>query len=373
MFDFEGNLESQLQKIIKPKPAFIFPEWYDPRVILAVSKLLPFIKILLPTSADEFRRNLKSTDLPLDGPLDDLVSQIQWIDVTRQTEARKAFAATLARNSTGKKWQMDEPAARQLMEDPLNFSIMAIHESYGDAILGGLQFTSKDYFIPCLRMLKKEKTVFEVALFALPDDHPRGIFRKNIAVFSDVAINLAPDPDSLANIAVGTCKIVRDLVPEEVLPLIYGALLSYSTKGSGAGPSVDMVTKAGELIPAKLAQLALESERYRTIHLDWELQLSVALSEKAAQKKIPDYNENSPAGHANVLIAPNLDLGNALYHLYATTWAKASKLLQVGGIYGQALDFSRSSSAEDVILAAKALALQHLKRSEFQGTPHTFK
>lgn len=373
MFDFEGNLESQLQKISKPKPTFIFPEWNDPRVILAVSKLLPFIKIILPTRADVFQRNLKAQNIPIDGSADDFISQIQWIDVSRQTEARKAFGATLARNSTGKKWQMDEPTAYQLMEDPLNFSIMAIHEGYGDAILGGLQLTSKDYFIPCLRMLKKEKTVFEVALFALPDEHPRGIFRKNIAVFSDVAINLAPDPESLANIAVGTCKIVRDLIPEEVLPLIYGALISYSTKGSGAGPSVEMVTKAGTLIPERLAQLAQESERYRTIHLDWELQLSVALSEKAAQKKIPEYSENSPAGHANVLIVPNLDLGNALYHLYATTWPKASKLLQVGGIYGQALDFSRSSSAEDVILAAKALALQHLKRADFQGTPHEFK
>jgi phosphate acetyltransferase len=372
MFDFEGNLESQLQKMNKPKPTFIFPEWHDPRVILAVSKLLPFIQILLPTTAGEFSRNIKTQNLVLDFSVDDLISQIKFADVAVLTDTRKAFGATLSRNSEGKKWQMDEIAASQLMEDPLNFSIMAIHEGFADAILGGLLFTSKDYFIPCLRMLKKEKTVFELALFVLPDEHPRGIFRKNIAVFSDVAINLAPDAESLANIAVGTCKIVRDLVPEKVLPLIYGAMISYSTKGSGAGPAVEVVAQAGALIPEKLAQLALENVRYATIHLDWELQLSVAVSEKTARKKIPGYNENSPAGHANVLIAPNLDLGNALYHLYATTWPKASKLLQVGGIYGQALDFSRSSTAEDVVLAAKALALQHLKRTDFGGTPKLF-
>lgn len=372
MYDFEGNLESQLREINKAKPAFIFPEWHDPRVILAVSKLLPFVKLLLPTTPAEFRQNLKSQKLALDFSTDDLIEQLQFVDVARMDAPRKQFAATLTRLSQGKKWQMRESEAEQLMQDPLNFSIMAIREGYADAILGGLQFTSKDYFIPCLRMLKKEKTVFELAVFVLPDEHPRGIFRENIAIFSDVAINLAPDAEALANIAVGTCKIARDLIPEEVLPRINGAMISYSTKGSGAGPAVDIVSQAGALVADKLAQLVQQDARYRTIQIDWELQLSVALSEKAAKKKVPDYNENAAAGHANVLAVPNLDLGNGLYHLYATTWPKSLKLLQVGGIYGQALDFSRSSTAEDVVLATKALALQHLKRADYTGELQSF-
>ena len=187
-----------------------------------------------------------------------------------------------------------------------------------------------------------------------------------------MAINPAPDAEALANIAVGTCQIVRDVIPESVFPQINGAIVSYSTKGSGAGPAVDLVRAAGELIPVKLRKLCQKNAHYASIHIDWELQMSVALSKAAADKKIKPDLRSPAAGNANVLVVTNLDFGNALYHLYATTWPKALKMLQVGGIHGQALDFSRSSTVADVVLAAKSLILQHLKRKDFAGTPSLF-
>ena len=282
-------------------------------------------------------------------------------------EIRSKFQHELVSLSQGKKWQLDENKALNWMNDRLIASILMVRMGYANAILGGLQMTSREYFTPCLRILKKEKTVFELGLFVLPDSHPAGIFERNIAVFADVAINPAPDAVALASIAAGTCKIVRDLIPETILPSINGAIVGYSTKGSGDGPSIDLIREAGKLIPEKLEELRKLDSAYQSVHIESELQMSVALSEKAARKKIADIAAHPAAGRANVIIVPNLDFGNSLYHLYATTWPDSIKLLQIGGLYSQALDFSRSSTAEDVVLAAKAMILQIIKDPNYSG------
>jgi len=372
MFQFEQNLEHEIRALQKPKPTFIFPEYDDPRVLIAASRLLPLVQVMFPVNCDTLRELIQQHKLPLEMSIDEFLSRIVCVDLARQADYQALFGQELARLSQGKKWEINEKTGVELMAEPLNFSIMAVRQGFTEAILGGLVLASKDYFVPCLRILKKEATVFELGLFVLPDEHPTRIFKENIAVFSDVAINPAPDAEALANIAVGTCQIVRDIIPNSLLPQVNGAIISYSTKGSGGGPPVDLVRTAGELIPAKLQALGIRDKRYLSIHIDWELQISVALSEAAARKKIKSADRSPAAGNANVLIVSNLDFGNALYHLYATTWPHSLKMLQVGGIFGQALDFSRSSTAEDVVLAGKALCLQHLKRADFTGTKNCF-
>ena len=371
MYDLESALNQQIYQLNKPKPTLIFPEFTDTRIIQAAASLLPFTKIVMPGSPDQLYAVLK--ELPghaFSLSNDELISRIGFI--SKQVIARHAveFRTALMDLSQGKKWEYSEKNAASMVADPLFFSILAVRLDYADAILGGVQLASKDFFLPCLRMLKKEKTVFELGLFILPDAHPGEIFSNNIAVFSDVAINLSPDAEALSDIAVGTCRIVRDLIPESVLPIINGVIVSYSTKGSGTGPGVELVRAAGDLLPKKLAALVASDKRYHSIQIESELQISVALSEKAAQKKMPGYTGTSTAGRANVLTVTNLDFGNSLYHLYATTWPSSVKLLQVGGIFGQTLDFSRSSSAKDVELGAKALILQHLRRVDYTGECH---
>ena len=221
--------------------------------------------------------------------------------------------------------------------------------------------------------MEKEDTVFETALFCLPENYPEGIFSNNIAVFADVAVNTEMTPEKLTSIAIGSCQIARDLVPEDVLPNINGAILSYSTKGSGSGDTVDMVREADKEIQEKLKELKSTDPRYESLSIDSELQVSVALSEKAAKSKLKDkYTEKSAAGRANVLIAPNLDMGNFFYHFFATNYPEAKKILLVGGIKNQATDFSRSSTADDIVLTAKALSLRIVKSKDYIGTQHYY-
>jgi phosphate acetyltransferase len=372
MFNLEKSIENQIQGLSKPKPTFVFPEFKDPRILQAVTKLLPFINCMLPCSRDLLHRHLRDQQISFPISEDDFLSQLICLDLSEMIDYKNQFAQQLVQSSQGKKWEISEKQAINDMENPLNFSIMTVREGFANAILGGVQFTSRDYFVPCLRLLKKEPTVFELGLFVLPDTHPTGIFKENIVAFSDVAINLAPDAEALANIVIGSCCIVRDIIPVELLPKINGVIVSYSTKDSGTGPTVDLVKAAGELIPAKLAALQQLNISYQSIQIDWEMQISVAISESAARKKIKNYEHHPAAGQATILTVTNLDFGNSLYHLYATTWPEALKMLQVGGIYHQALDFSRNSTVDDVVLAAEALALQHLKKTDYNGTPNRF-
>ncbi len=180
-----------------------------------------------------------------------------------------------------------------------------------------------------------------------------------------------PDPDTLAQIAVGSCKIVRDLVPTSVLPAINGAILSYSTRGSASGPSVERIRAAAAKIEPMLEALARHDPLYGSIHIEAELQISCAISMAAAQSKLRNAlaDPDSAVGRANVLILPSLDAGNLMYHLYATRYPDADQILMVGGMDAKVLDYSRSSTARVVALGAAATTLRLKRRANWSGTP----
>jgi butyrate kinase len=188
-----------------------------------------------------------------------------------------------------------------------------------------------------------------------------------------VALNPEPPPDALADIAVGTCKTMRDLIPVESLPDINAALLSYSTRGSGEGPSVERIRAAEPLIREELEKLTASDQDYRSITIDAELQASVALSKDAARTKLKDaLGRHRAAGRSNVLIVPYLDVGNILYHIYTTRYPDAKVVLVIGGMHDRALDFSRQSVPSQIIMGAKSLILRRFKSVSYERTPNDY-
>ncbi len=372
MFDLEACIDEQLRGIDKPKPTLIFPEGEDHRVINGASKLLSCANVVLVGRREVIEK--KIVDGTAHGvSLNRFLNRVSILNPKSpglEKELLEEMARALYETSKGNRWEMTIHRARELMHDAVYLSILLVKFGYCDAVLGGLTHTSREFFLPCLRIFPKRGTVYEMALFALPDDHPEGVYQKNLMMMADVALSPEPSPEALADIAVGSCKTMRDLIPTNILPSVNGALLSYSTRGSGQGPSVMRVRNAEPLIKERLLKLRESDPFYDSVSIDVELQASVALSESAARTKLKDAHSQHPAaGRTNVLVVPSLDVGNVLYHIYSTRYPDARIVLFIGGIDSRALDFSRQSSSEQLVLGAKALILRWFKSPAYTRTP----
>ncbi|SFK48238.1 phosphate acetyltransferase [Lachnospiraceae bacterium KH1T2] len=313
----------------------VLPESNDDRVLRAASWSMrdEIADIVLIGNKDEITARAKK--LRID------VSDIEVVNP--EEDSKFALYKEKLVELRSKKGMTAEKAEKILHEDFLTYGIMMVKMGDADGMVAGACHATADTLRPALQILRTAPGVEMVSGFfvmCVPDCE---MGAKGTFVFGDCGLNQDPDSEQLAVIANSSAKSFKALVEAE--PVV--ALLSHSTKGSAKHALVDKVTEG----------VRIAHEKYPELKLDGELQLDAAIVPEVGESKAPG---SEVAGHANVLIFPNLDAGNIGYKLVQRLGKAEAYGPLLQGLARPVNDLSRGCSSHDVegVIAITAVQAQ---------------
>ena len=257
----------------------------------------------------------------------------------RTSDKCEAYAATLyeLRKAKG----MTPEQAAELVKDPMYYGVMMVKMGDADGLVSGAIHSTGDMLRPALQIIKSKPGIKTVSSCFLMECPNKAYGDDGVMVFADCAVNIDPDAEQLASIALGAADSARSLAGIE--PRV--AMLSFSTKGSAKH---DLVTKVQEA-----TRIAKELDP--NLLLDGELQLDAAIVESVGQLKAP----GSPvAGKANVLVFPGLEAGNIGYKLVQRLAGAEAYGPILQGIAKPCNDLSRGCSVDDIVATVAITAAQ---------------
>lgn len=224
--------------------------------------------------------------------------------------------------------------------DRLRFSVALLRAGLVDGVVAGAEATTAEVLRAGLRILgpaEGMRTVSSAFYMVLPALGPEP---ERVLTFTDAAVVPEPTAEQLAEIADAACRARSLVVGDE--PRV--AFLSYATRGSAAGASVERVREG----------LARFRERRPEVRADGELQADAALVPEVARRKAP----GSPVeGAANVLVFPDLDAGNIAYKLVQRLGRARALGPVLQGLSAPLNDLSRGASVADIVEVAYITAL----------------
>ena len=305
------NLKANL---IGKNARIVLPEGEEPRILQAAKRIVKETDVtpVLLGNPDKI-----GIYLEIEGILEgyDVINPQTYPDF-------EEMVASLVERRNGK---MTEEEARQILKDDVNyFGVMLVHMGIVDGMVSGAIHSTAATVRPALQIIKTRPNVSRTSGAFLM---VRGSERY---LFGDCAININPDAEGLAEIAINSAITAKMF---GINPKI--AMLSYSTKGSGFGESVDKVVAA-----TKIAH-----ELRPDLEIDGELQFDAAFVPETAALKAP---RSKVAGQANVFIFPGIEAGNIGYKMAERLGGFAAVGPVLQGLNKPVNDLSRGCNADDV-------------------------
>jgi len=318
--------EGLKQKISGRNLRIVFPEGTDERIIRAASRLAEdnLITPILVGNIEQVQA--KAQELGVS------VENAEIYDPTSYAGMEELVAAFVDR----RKGKATEEDARKILLDENYFGTMLVYLNKAHGLVSGAAHSTADTVRPALQIIKTKAGVKKTSgVFIMVREDEK-------YVFADCAINIAPDSNDLAEIAIESAKTAEMF---DIEPRI--AMLSFSTKGSAKSPETERVAEA----------VAEAKRRDASLVLDGEFQFDAAFVPSVAKSKAPG---SVLQGDANVFIFPSLEAGNIGYKIAQRLggFEAVGPILQ--GLNAPVNDLSRGCNEEDVYKLALITAAQGL-------------
>ena len=317
-----------LVEILKANPRkIVYTEGSDARILESAARLKKggFLTPILVGNVEEVKAAAAKGGFDIDG--------LEILDPATYPEMDK-MVDTMVELRKGK---MSAEDCRAALSKGNYFGTMLVKMGVADALLGGATYSTADTVRPALQLVKTKKGANLVSscfimvrgdeMLAMGDCAINISYEDKLDKEGNVTLSAAAQ---LAEVAVETAKTAKVFGMEPKV-----AMLSYSTKGSGKGPSVDLVREA----------TAIAKEKAPDVAIDGEMQFDAAVSPVVGQLKFPG---SKVAGYANTFIFPEIQSGNIGYKIAQRLGGFAAYGPILQGLNAPINDLSRGCDAEEV-------------------------
>lgn len=277
---------------------------------------------VLVSPADTIRATAEEAGVDLTG--------MQIVD-TSDADALEELASRFM--DAGKPRMLSAKGIRRKLKNPMWWAMVMEELGDVDCTFCGHVNTTGDVLMCAQMTIGLAEGVDVPSILALVEtpgfEGPEG----GVICFTDCGLNPEPNASELASIAISAADGVRSIMGWE--PRV--GFLSFSTKGSGAGQSVERVREALDLV----------HERRPDIAADGELQLDAAIDEAVAAKKVG--GDSEVAGRANVLVFPDLNSANIAVKLVQRFAKGAAYGHTLNGFAKPVADSSRGATVDEIV------------------------
>jgi phosphate acetyltransferase len=331
-FEVEGMTPKMFQynlvkRAKKHRKHIVLPEGNDDRILMAAARLLLMDVVDITILGDKKQIISKSTELGLDMDF----TKVHIIS-PRKDKNYDDYVNTYYELRKEKKMTLE--IAKDLMEDGSYFGTMMVYKGHADGMVSGAAHTTQHTILPALQFIKTKpnSSVVSSIFFMCLEDR--------VSIFGDCAINPNPTAEQLAEIAISSAdsSLAFGIEPKV-------AMLSYSSGSSGKGDEVDKVRAATEIVKTKRPDLKIEGP----------IQYDAAVDLEVGQSKMPN---SEVAGHASVLVFPDLNTGNNTYKAVQRETGALAIGPMLQGLNKPVNDLSRGCTVDDIINTVVITAIQ---------------